>query len=653
MSNPAQAIILAAGYGSRLRPITDAAPKCLTEVNGYPILRHQLAALELCGIERVTIVVGYAGQVVVDAIGESFGKMAIEYRWNHDYATTNSMYSLWLARDVLEGGALLLEGDVMIGRTTIHEAISGPTHEGRSLWVVDHFGPDSDGSMSTADETGRIVKIEIVRTKLSKYSSSFFKSAGILKLQPEYGARFASWLEEEVQAGNTNVYYDLVLAKHLAEMPLFVSDIHTRPWFEIDTVEDLRQAERLFARRKHVVLVMEGAADLPIARLDGCTPLAVARTPHLDQIARVGRTGLLTTMYQGLPQDGVTSNLGILGFDPRRYYPYGLASFEALAQDVFLDDSDVIFRCNLISLDEQDRIRSYTADQIPTATAAHIIDGFDALDDDLELYCGQGYRHCLILRNAGFSAREIQAAPPHQNLGRRIDELWLTSASPAASGAVERLNALMKSSRERLRGSKHVHGSAADMLWLWSPSVAPRIPGFSERHRIQGAMVAGLDVMRGMGVALGMQTKEIVGANGELATNYRAKLKYAKNYLAHNDLVTIHVNAPDEESHAGRVEGKIEALERIDRELVGPLLDFLERRYPGRYRIAVMPSHYTSVENSRHLELPVPFAVAGQGIEPDGTTRFGETFAGELSPSPLLSTRFLARFIEEEDGFLS
>lgn len=643
---PRHAVILAAGMGSRLRPITESVPKCLTEVHGRPILWHQLAALDACRVDRVTIVVGFAGRAVIDAIGDRFGTMEIEYRWNHDFATTNSMYSAWLARDVIAEGSLLLEGDVMIGPDTIRRALEN--HAGRSVWLAGHFGPTNDGSMSTTDADGRIMQIRIVREKLASYPANNFKSAGILSLQADYGRQFAGWLDAEVQKGNTNVYYDLVLAAHIGDAPLFVSDIDAIPWFEIDTIEDLRVAEKLFERRKHVIVVMDGAADLPIPSLGGKTPLQAARTPTLDRIARQGRTGLMSTMYAGVPIDSITGNLGILGYDPPRYYPFGRSSFEALAQDIFLDENDIAFRCNLISLDAENRIEDFTAGQIPTDITVKIIDSLRFAGDDIELYSGQSYRNILVLRNAGFLARDVVAAAPHQNMGRYIDDIMLRAESAAAKPVVDRLNGIMRESIAQVRKARAEVGGKADMIWLWSPSAAPRMPSFTERTGQRGAIVAGLDFVRGIGVATGMATKEIHGATGYLDTSYREKLRYAKNYLLHNDFLFLHVNAPDEEGHAGRPLGKIEAIENIDREILGPLLEFLEQRFEGRYRMIVLPDHYTCCCDAQHLDTPVPYAVCGEGVEPDSVTEYSEAAVGAVHKDPSISTRLVQRLIGAE-----
>ena len=638
------AVILAAGMGTRLRPITETMPKCMTEVNGRPILLNALSAMNRYGIEEVTVVVGYCGRAIIDAVGERFGGISVNYLWNEIYAETNSMYSAWLARSVLEQGPLLIEGDVLFDQEVLKLALEAPEYRDRSVWLADRFGPESEGSMSISDEDGRITEVRIVRETLPEYRDNYYKSAGIVRVTADYGRRFSDWLSAEVERGNTNVFYDVVLAQHLSEAPIHVCDIGRVPWIEIDSFEDLREAEELFQSRKHLIVVMDGAADLPIAELGGRTPIEAACVPTIDLLTERGRTGLVQTMYPGAPLDGITANMGILGFDPTRYYPTGRASFEAMAQDIFLDEKDMAFRCNLISLDDECQITDFTAGQIPTDSAVRVLDRLQLGSDDLELYSGQGYRHILVLRDAGWFAQDLEAAAPHCNLGMPVSEIMLRGDGPAAQLA-ERLNRLMVDSISQLREISKELGTKADMLWLWSPSHCPRMPSFEKRFGVRGAIVAGLDFIRGIGVATGMHTKEIHGATGCLDTSYREKLKYAKLFLTHNDLIFLHINAPDEEGHAGNTSGKIAAIERIDREILAPLLEHVERRYPDKYRILILPGHYTCLKDAQHLDRPVPYCLSGDGIIPDGVEEFSEERIGSGEDTQIFESTWLVKML--------
>jgi choline kinase len=225
------AIILAAGLGSRLKPLTDEIPKCLTEINGQPIILKTMKALEQNGVSDLLIVVGYLGQVIIDTLGHRLGNMKIQYIFNDIYDETNSMYSAWLAKDLLINGSYLIEGDTIFDEEII-ENIS-QTDDSDNYWVVDKFTAEHNGSMSITDQNGRIKEIKIIRQQLEKYEDNFYKSAGLLKLSAQYGNHFSKWLDEEVAINNVKVYYDLVIEKHLEELAIKVFDVRGARWQEI------------------------------------------------------------------------------------------------------------------------------------------------------------------------------------------------------------------------------------------------------------------------------------------------------------------------------------------------------------------------------------------------------------------------------------
>lgn len=244
--NTRSAIILAAGMGTRLRPITNTIPKCLIEVNGESILKRVLKSLSNRGIKEVVIVVGYLGQKIIDRFGDQYGGIKLTYIRNTVYDKTNSMYSVWLARKYLQKGTILIEGDVVFEESFIQMMLE--TNTNRSYWIVDKFKPEYDGCMLVANEQNRILNLKIVEYQVGQRYSNCYKSTGILKITPEYGKILSKWLTQEENQVNTNIYYDLVIAKHLSELPIYIQYIGTKKWIEIDTVKDLRRSEELFVR---------------------------------------------------------------------------------------------------------------------------------------------------------------------------------------------------------------------------------------------------------------------------------------------------------------------------------------------------------------------------------------------------------------------
>lgn len=240
-----KAIILAAGMGTRLSPLTRDLPKCMVRVNDTPILRNSLSHLADAGIEHVVMVVGYMDWYIRAAVGSRYNGMDIEYIRSDAFRRTNNMYSLWLAGSCLcDGqGLLLLEGDLFFESGLLEQLLADPHPD---CWAADRFGLYRDGCMITAGPDRQIRKIRIIRHPLPHYLPCQHKSAGLLKLGPQTSHALWDCLDFEVRHWHLNLYYDQVLARHLREFSLAVCDIHGCKWMEIDDVHDLEQANALF-----------------------------------------------------------------------------------------------------------------------------------------------------------------------------------------------------------------------------------------------------------------------------------------------------------------------------------------------------------------------------------------------------------------------
>ena len=638
MNDIKKAIILAAGLGSRLKPLTDEVPKCLTEVNGKAILEHSLNILEKNGIDETVVVVGYLGDTVIDKIGHKYGNMKIAYLGNEIYDETNTMYSAWLAREYLEQGALLIEGDTVFEEALIRKVLQTP--QDKTFWVGDRFRREYMGSMSMTDSKNRIIDLKIVREELKEYKDNYYKSTGILKITPEYGKMFSKWLDDDVKKGNVQIYYDIVIGEHLKDAPISVCDITGGIWNEIDSLDDLRKTEKIFIPTKYVIIILDGAADLPIPELGNKTPLEAAQIPNIDNLAKNGKTGLMRTMYPGLPVGSIVANMGILGYNPARYYPNGRASFEALAQDIFLDEQDIAFRCNLVSL-KDGKLKDFTANNLSDEAARKIIENLKLNDHTLNIYPGQSYRNIMIVRDVNCNASEITSSEPHMNIGRPMEEILLKGNSAESIKVAEKLNKIMLDSIDKIKKLNEKFKTPADMMFLWSPSSEPRIPSFHRKFGIDGAIISGLDFTRGIGIAARMESRKIHGATGYSDTNLKEKLKYAQDSLRYNDLVYLHINAPDEESHQKNIYGKVNIIKKIDKEIVRPIKDSLDYNYPNNYRLAILPDHYTLLKNGEHSDMLVPYLIFGKGIKRDHVRKFTEKDVGEKSRTIIKSYEFM------------
>jgi 2,3-bisphosphoglycerate-independent phosphoglycerate mutase len=162
----------------------------------------------------------------------------------------------------------------------------------------------------------------------------------------------------------------------------------------------------------------------------------------------------------------------------------------------------------------------------------------------------------------------------------------------------------------------------ANMIWLWGQGTKPQMTPFMEKYGLKGATITGVDLIKGIGTYLGLTNVHVPGATGFYDTDYCGKANYALETLKDHDLVFIHVEAPDEAGHAGDIDEKIKAIERIDHRILGKLLEELPSM--GDYAIAVLPDHPTPIELRTHTSDPIPYAIYSPGCMQDKTEEYNE-----------------------------
>jgi choline kinase len=241
-----RAIILAAGLGSRLKPMTDHAPKCLTEVNGTPILKQILHNLHANGINEGIIVTGYLSDVIHSTIGSSYENVMLQYVHNDVYMKTNNIYSLWLARKALEGGAILIESDVFFRANTLKNALN--TMGDKSFYIAGRYDGRENEILIKTDRGLKIKSIDILYNKSGKTGNFHYMSSGLLVIQKDYGILFSSWLDDFIKKDRVDVLFDAALSENINISPLHVYPIDHLEWVEIDTISDLARAEKVFRR---------------------------------------------------------------------------------------------------------------------------------------------------------------------------------------------------------------------------------------------------------------------------------------------------------------------------------------------------------------------------------------------------------------------
>lgn len=375
---------------------------------------------------------------------------------------------------------------------------------------------------------------------------------------------------------------------------------------------------------KRVVVVPDGASDDPLDELDGRTPLEKARTPNMDLLARQGRVGLVRTVPEGMEPGSDVALLSVMGYDPALHYT-GRAPLEAASIGVSLDPSDVAFRCNLVTV-QDDTLVDYSAGEISSeeARTLMVLISEKLSDSRIQFYPGVSYRNLMVWRGG---SDEVRTVPPHNIMGQPIEPNL-----PQGEGE-ERLRSLMWASRELLEDHdinkrRLDEGKRpANMVWLWGQGRSPRLQSFALRFGVPGCAIAAVDLVRGIATLAGLATPRVPGATGNLETDFEAKARYAIRALDRYGFVLVHVEAPDEAAHHADIEAKIWAIEQVDEKVLGPIMEAL--RKGGPHRIMVLPDHPTKIGIRTHAADPVPFVIAGEGIAARGAASFCEAAAQE------------------------
>lgn len=384
---------------------------------------------------------------------------------------------------------------------------------------------------------------------------------------------------------------------------------------------------------KHVIILGDGMADYPVARLGGKTPLQVAKKPNIDSIAARGRCGLFKTLEEDLQIGSEVANLSVMGYDPHEVFQ-GRGVLEAASMGVEIGARDMAMRCNLICTVDG-RIKNHSAGHITSEESDEILQTLNQElgSDAIRFYTGVSYRHLFV--GEGLSP-DLDCMPPHDHPGEAVEDLMIQAKTPEAEETAKILNDLTRRSwailaehpvnqRRRAAGK-----DLATSIWLWSPGRRPKMWTYPERFGKTGAIISAVDLIRGLGVYAGLETIKVPGATGLWDTNYEGKAEACLKALEWVDFCYVHVEAPDEAGHEGDLELKVRTIEDLDRRLVGPILEGLKARGVEAV-VAVLPDHPTPVELRIHVRDAVPFAIMDPRQSPDAVERFDEASCAQGS----------------------
>ena len=385
---------------------------------------------------------------------------------------------------------------------------------------------------------------------------------------------------------------------------------------------------------KYIVLLCDGMADRPIPELGNKTPMEVAHKPNMDALASCGVCGTARTIPEGMHPQSDIANLAVMGYDPAIYYR-GRSPLEAVSMGIDLGPNDIAIRCNISTVsDEEDyqdkTMIDYSSDEISTEEAKELVEyvAQHLNTKDMRLYTGISYRHCLVIKNAQVGT---DLTPPHDITGKPV-----RGCLPKGRYG-ERLTKFMLDSHELLKNhpvnlERIAKGeNPANTCWFWGEGTKPALAPFEELYGLKGGVVCAVDLIKGLGICAGMEVPFVEGATGAKRTDFAAKGRKALELLKSDvDFVYIHVEAPDESGHAGDVQCKIDAIEAIDKDILGYLQDGLEAAGED-YAIMLLPDHPTPIEIRTHSTDAVPFVLYRSDAERQGPAVYTEASAANTS----------------------
>lgn len=387
---------------------------------------------------------------------------------------------------------------------------------------------------------------------------------------------------------------------------------------------------------KYIVVLGDGMADEPIAALGGKTPLDAAVTPVMDALASKGRMGTVQNVPAGMAPGSDVANLSVLGYDPAANYS-GRSPLEALSVGVQMDDGDVIFRSNIVTLTEDEpyarkTILDHSSGEISTGDADILMDAIRAEfnSDTFQFYTGTSYRHILVWKGG----RVCRLEPPHDHLGKVIGPFL--PQEPILRDMMERSFDILN--HHPLNLARAAAGkNKANSLWFWGAGTKPRVQNFYEKTGLRGAMISAVDLLKGIAVGAGMQVMEVPGATGSIDTNYEGKAQAAIDALLKGgcDFAYIHVEAPDEMGHQGRLLDKVKSIEYLDSRLIAKVKQAMEDAGED-YRMLVLPDHPTPIRIRTHTSDPVPYVLYDSTRQEKKCARFTEEEArnaGNFEPN--------------------
>ena len=398
---------------------------------------------------------------------------------------------------------------------------------------------------------------------------------------------------------------------------------------------------------KYTVVLGDGMSDEPIEALGGKTPLEYASTPVMDELAGKGEMGMVQNVPAGMSPGSEIANLSVMGYNPLTDFT-GRSPLEALSVGVEMEPDDVIFRCNVVTLTEEEpyaekTILDHSADEISTADANILMDAIrEAFNsEEFQFYTGTSYRHIMVWKKGRVSSLE----PPHDHLTKVIGP-WLPKEAVLRS-FMERSFEILNN--HPLNLARTAQGKRkANSLWYWGAGTKPALQNFTEKTGLTGAMISAVDLLKGIAVGAGMKVCQVEGATGSIDTNWEGKAQAAIDSLLRDgcDFAYIHVEAPDEMAHQGHMEEKVKSIEYLDSRIIAPVKKAMEDAGED-YRMLILPDHPNLLRLRTHVGDPVPYVLYDSTKERKSLACYSEREAAATGNFEPMGHMLMERFLQK------
>ncbi|MBQ7416187.1 MAG: cofactor-independent phosphoglycerate mutase [Oscillospiraceae bacterium] len=398
---------------------------------------------------------------------------------------------------------------------------------------------------------------------------------------------------------------------------------------------------------KYIVVLGDGMAGEPLAQLGGRTTLEAAATPNMDALASMGTMGLAKMVPDGMKPGSDVANLAVLGYDPKRNYS-GRSPLEALSVGVAMEPEDIVFRCNLVTLSEDEpyeckTIIDHSSGEISSEDADVLMDSIRAAfnNEQFQFFSGTSYRHITVWKNGCV----LDFEQPHDHLGEVIGA-YLPKETVFRQMMEKSFDILNNHPLNLKRAAEGKN--KANSLWFWGAGTKPSLNNFEEKTGLKGTMISAVDLLKGIAVGAGMQVVNVAGATGSLHTNYEGKAAAAVKALLEDgqDFVYIHVEAPDEMGHQGSMTDKIQAIEYLDSRIIAPVKAAMDASGEP-YRMLILPDHPTPIRIRTHSSEPVPYIIYDSRYQSRKVARYTEKDAAATGEYTADGYELMAQFLQK------